>query len=242
MKKLFLSSLGAALILSNGFAYSAESEKINLASNLMGENTAEAVSLQGTAKALDAAILAGNVSEVSAQLNCLNALIGNKDNVLVKKEVQVIKGWIKNTTKQTEYIVNGRNSLINNVDVEMTLASLGFAKPAQVLNTDFTAKATYLESYLRVMTEILNNSDVSIVMIQAFHDEFKTNFNQLSLAGSKKTVDALTVEAQAAAIKAVGNIVVPQVTESWFGFGTKSKITLATAVILIGLASGKRTI
>lgn len=240
MKKLFLRSLGIAIFISNGLAYGAEPIRKNLTTNLVGENTFETVSLQATAKALDAAITAGKVFEAQTQLNCLNAMVGNNADVVVKTDVQVKKGWISNTTNKTEYIITGRNSLNNNIDVEMILSGLGFAKYQDIVKTDLAAKAAYLKSYLTVMSESLNREDVSMPVIQAFHNEFKNNFGLLTASEGAKTVEQLTIDAQVLATATVTEVVVPEVVKGWFG--TKSKVGLGLAVVLIALSAGKRTI
>ena len=229
-------------MLSSGLVYGSEPVKIKLTSSLVGENTADTVSLVATARALDASILAENLAEAKNQLACLNALIGAENDVVCKSGQQVAKGWIYNTTNKVEYVVNGRNVFQNSAELEAVLMTLGFGKYQDIVNTDFTAKAAYLKSYLDVMNGFLKDANISLLMVQAFHNEFKSNFGQLTAAGSTKTVDQLKTEAQAVAVQAVSNVVLPEVVEGWFGFGTKSKVGLGMAVVLIGLAAGKRTI
>ena len=238
MKNLFLSGLGAALILSSGLAYG---NYISLKANLVGENTNEAVSLQATAKAFDTAVLAGNLAEAKTQLICLNALVGDKAGVVVKTDLQVIKGWVKSTTTKTEYAVTGRNSLVeetpNNVDVDMVLSSLGFAKYADIQKTNLTGKVAYLQSYLSVMDALCADKTLSMSVIQDFHNRFKTNFAQLSAVNNTKSGKDLAFEAHAAALEGVTT----EVTKSWLE-GKKAKISFGAVLVLMAMAVGERTI
>lgn len=239
MKKLLLRAFAVTMIVSNVLVHGAEPIKSTLRVDLVGENTTGSMSLAATAKALDTAVVTGDVDEAKYQLSCLNAMVGSKADVVVKTDVQVQKGWFSNTVTKTDYMINGRDSLKNPADVEMVLTKLGFGTYQAILNTPLDSKVAYLQAYLRIMTESLNKPEVLVSSIQAFHAEFKEKFSELS-AETPVTVELLTQQAQAAAIDAGAEEVLPTEVKSWFG--TKTKAALGTAVILIALSAGRRTI
>ena len=215
-------------------------EVVNLKSGILGENKIEKdgqLTISGTAQAFSKAIETGDMDQAKQQLIFLEALLGDKNMVVVMTEGNV------NYTVKGLQALRTYSSAMNNVSaLEMALNQLGFG--LDVANKDLNAKKVYLQAYLNRMHLIINEDSTKVELIQEIHNTFKDKFENLCPAGSNKTVADIENHANLLALTVVHDFLTKQAAEkvkSYYGIGNKTTIALEslTAAALLYVAFRK---